>query len=375
MAILTRDRVRPSPAPKPIRPDALCGLLVGTAVGDALGLPLEGVPRRLTIGLAGERPRHGFLFGRGMVSDDTEHAALTLRALAASGGDGRAFRSCLASELRFWFAAMPPGIGLATLKACARLCVGVSPERSGSPSAGNGAAMRAPVIGAAFPADEKLRHELVRISTLATHTDPRAWTSARALADLAAASVARGFPPPAADIRGMLVLPGDGKGWTKAVDAMLASLAGGGSTLDYALAVAGPWGVTGFVEHSVPVAMHAYLRHGSDFEGMMSAVLACGGDTDSVAALAGALFGAAWGDEAIPHHLSAGILDWPWNAASLRRLARSCRRRLDRKAAAIPRRPFLPLVLGRNLFLLAAAMVLVAARVPANLLDLRRLGR
>jgi ADP-ribosylglycohydrolase len=67
------------------RTDTLTGVLLGTAVGDALGLPREGLsPRRARRLFGGPPLRHRLVFGRGMVSDDTEHACVTAQALLRS---------------------------------------------------------------------------------------------------------------------------------------------------------------------------------------------------------------------------------------------------------------------------------------------------
>lgn len=65
---------------------AILGCLIGTAVGDALGLPYEGISPRRAVKLLGPPTRFRFLFGRGMVSDDTEHTVLVAEALIESGG-------------------------------------------------------------------------------------------------------------------------------------------------------------------------------------------------------------------------------------------------------------------------------------------------
>jgi ADP-ribosyl-[dinitrogen reductase] hydrolase len=52
--------------------EKLAGVLLGAAVGDALGLPREGLSRRRAARLYGPGPlRHRFLLGHGMVSDHT----------------------------------------------------------------------------------------------------------------------------------------------------------------------------------------------------------------------------------------------------------------------------------------------------------------
>ncbi|HET6423428.1 MAG TPA: ADP-ribosylglycohydrolase family protein, partial [Planctomycetaceae bacterium] len=122
---------------------SVIGCLLGTAVGDALGLAYEGLPRQRAAKLLGPPDRFR-LFGRwGLVSDDTEHACLVAQSVIASGCNPQQFERQLARRLRSWFLMLPAGIGLATLKACLKLCIGLSPSRSGVRSAGNGAAMRA----------------------------------------------------------------------------------------------------------------------------------------------------------------------------------------------------------------------------------------
>src|SRR5438128_2167041 len=82
--------------------DRIAGVILGTAVGEALGLPREGLSRRRAARLFGDPPlRHRFLFGRGMVSDDTEHTCMTSQALLHAADDVDAFARSLAWRLRF----------------------------------------------------------------------------------------------------------------------------------------------------------------------------------------------------------------------------------------------------------------------------------
>src|SRR5690606_2060675 len=111
----------------------------------------------------------------------TEHACMTAQALIASGGDPALFRRDLARRLRWWLAALPAGVGLATARSVGKLWLGVSPERSGVHSAGNGPAMRAPVIGVYARGLDELA-ALTDASTRITHTDQRAIDGARAVA-------------------------------------------------------------------------------------------------------------------------------------------------------------------------------------------------
>lgn len=77
------------------RAERLIGCLIGTAVGDSLLLPAEGLSRKAIARRFTGRPRHRLIFGRGMISDDTEHAFLTAQALLVADGDPqRSARPC-----------------------------------------------------------------------------------------------------------------------------------------------------------------------------------------------------------------------------------------------------------------------------------------
>lgn len=117
-------------------------ILLGTAVGDSLGLPAEGLSaRRIKRRWPGPW-RHRFVCGQGMVSDDTEHTVFVAQCLAESPDDSEDFQRKLAWKLRLWLFCLPAGIGFATLRAILKLWLGFPPSRSGVFSAGNGPAMR-----------------------------------------------------------------------------------------------------------------------------------------------------------------------------------------------------------------------------------------
>jgi ADP-ribosylglycohydrolase len=163
-----------SPVASSERADRLCGLLLGTAVGDALGLPREGLSRQRAARIHGAGTlRHRFVLGRGMLSDDTEHACMAAQALLAAPASEALFARSLAWRLRGWLLAVPPAVGWGTLRSIGKLWLGFSPQRSGVGSAGNGPAMRAPVLGACLARTDRIG-PLVRASTRITHTDPRA---------------------------------------------------------------------------------------------------------------------------------------------------------------------------------------------------------
>src|SRR6187549_2768922 len=128
--------------------DRLAGVLLGTALGDALGLVCEGMSAKRIARRFGRLDRYHLLGRTGYVSDDTEQSALVAQSLAKFPADpdrcARAFRRSLVG----WFWRLPWGVGLATVRSCFRIMLGFS--RTGVRSAGNGSAMRAAVIGAVF---------------------------------------------------------------------------------------------------------------------------------------------------------------------------------------------------------------------------------
>ncbi len=175
----------------------LTGALLGTAVGDALGLPFEGMSRRRVRATLGEGPlSHRFYFGRGMVSDDTEHACMVARALIESD-EPTGFAGAFAWQLRWWLLGLPAGIGFGTLRGILKLWLGFRPEHSGVRSAGNGPAMRAPLLGVYAADDAGKRCLLVHASTRTTHVDPRAEDGAMAVAHAAALAGVAGHRTPA----------------------------------------------------------------------------------------------------------------------------------------------------------------------------------
>lgn len=261
-----------------------------------------------------------------MVSDDTEHACMTAAAFAASGGTPAAFVQELALRMRWWLAALPAGAGLATIRASTRLWLGITPASSGVYSAGSGPAMRSPVLGVLSAHDPARMAQLVRVSTRLTHTDPEAeWG---ALAGAAAAAVAslhpgRSSPDLAGELIHMLapLLPPQSEGFLLLLEGMRESVRGGESTISYADNLGLSRGVSGYICHTVPIALHAWLSFPADYENAVSSVIRCGGDTDTTAALTGSISGAANGVEQIPAQWRKGVLDWPISLRHLERIA------------------------------------------------------
>jgi len=334
----------------------VAGVLLGTAVGDALGLPAEGLSRQRIARRWGGEWRHRFLFGRGMLSDDTEHTLFVAQAILDHPRDVEGFRRSLAWKLRWWLVGLPAGVGMSTLRASFKLWLGWPAHRSGVFSAGNGPAMRAGIIGAAFPEDPERRESYVRASTLITHTDPRALTGSLAVAEFVAAAL-RGPVDPGrmlSDLRG-LADAADTE-WPDLLDRIETSLDRGISVVAFADDLGLEKGVSGYVYHTVPVALFAAMRLPT-YEQALTAVLDLGGDTDTVGAILGALSGAQYGRAEIPDCWLSGIAEWPRTITLLDHVAERLTRQAGSEQPLGRVRYFWPALLPRNLLFLGIVLM------------------
>jgi ADP-ribosylglycohydrolase len=350
------------------RLDRLAGVLLGTAVGDALGLPREGLSARRARRLFGPPPlRHRFLLGRGMVSDDTEHTCLAAQALLRCPNDPAGFGRALAWGLRWWLLRLPAGAGRATVRGTLRLWLGFPPHRSGVFSAGNGPAMRSAVLGVCL-GDEELLRAYVRASTRLTHTDPRAERGALLVA--LAARHGAGHAPGGVDAAAYLA----GARQAAQGDAELLGLldrldehrARGATAADLADALGLGRGVSGYVYHTVPLSLYCWLRSPADFRRAVEEVIALGGDADTTGAITGALVGATAGARAIPPDWQAGLIDWPLSVRWLRALAGRLAEQFPPQGPATALRPlrlFWPGLLPRNLLFLLVVLAHVGRRL------------
>jgi ADP-ribosylglycohydrolase len=290
-----------------------------------------------------------------MWSDDTEHTIFVAQALLSESRDAAAFQRCLAWKLRLWLLGLPAGVGLATLRSILKLWVGFPPARSGVFSAGNGPAMRSAIIGAYFHDNPELRRAFVSASTRLTHTDPRAETAAMAVAEAAAWAVDANQPM--TDLLARLARLGDDPEWKGILWKLEQALGRGDSVSSFADELGLAEGVSGYSYHSVPVALHAWLRSIGDYREAMLSALNCGGDTDTVGAICGALAGASGEGDNIPPEWRDSIVEWPRSAKTLTEISR---RLADQKLGgpiAGPVAYFWPGLILRNLIFLVTVLV------------------
>lgn len=322
---------------------ALEGLLLGQALGDALGFVVEARPPSvaaayvqecLQSGRAGAQARPGFSFGQ--YTDDTQLARELLRSLDEAGG----WRPDLfARRVAALFAdGADVGAGPGSRAAAKRLLRGVPWQEAGTPPpyAGNGSAMRAGPLGVLF-ADDPARLRLVaREQSRVTHLDPRCVAGAVAVAGAAALALRPGpverdrFVATLADWAGQEEPTVGGAirqvgGWIDAPpQAAAEALQRAGLDPAHDL---GRQGISAFVIPSVAWSLYAFLRHPDDYWAAVCTAIAVGGDTDTMGAIAGALAGARNGTAALPTGWVSRVHDrGAWGAAELGALARRCGR-------------------------------------------------
>jgi ADP-ribosylglycohydrolase len=84
-------------------------------------------------------------------------------------------------------------------------------------------------------------------------------------------------------------------------------------------------GVSPFVTSSVAWSLYAFLRSPDDYWETICTAIAVGGDTDTLAAMAGAMAGARLGPDALPGPMLDRLTDaGAWAAPELAQLAREC---------------------------------------------------
>ena len=321
------------------RGDRLAGALLGQALGDALGFVVEAEPPEvarayvddcLRAGRAAERSSAHYPFGQ--YSDDTQLARELLRSFQEQQRwDPAAFALRVAHLFRD---RREVGAGRGTRTAALRLLMGVHWSEAGTPApyAGNGSAMRAGPLGLLF-ADDGAVSRAAREQSRITHLDPRCaagavavsravWLAARGapmephgfLEDLAAA-VEPDDLSVAGAIRGLVP-------WV-ALDPIPAARRLHESGLD--CAHHGWQGISAFVTPSVLWSLYAFLHSPDDYWETICTAIGVGGDTDTMAAMAGAMSGARLGPAGLPDGLLGRLNDrGEWGAEALSGLARGC---------------------------------------------------
>ncbi len=266
--------------------ESIIGCIVGGAIGDAIGVPYEGIKPgiNLTGDLAPDR-----------LSDDTQMTLATCEAIVQSGVDPET----IAKTFSEWYQADRfSGIGASTYAALDALANGAHwaiAGRTGEYAAGNGAAMRiAPLAYHVDLEDRQTIRDVVRI----THHNDDAYVGALAVLHAISlrdqldhriiAKLSLELPDTA--VRDRLQIYADSERKISDIGAKL--------------------GASGYVVDSVPLAIYAASKvHVLGFERMIRELILAGGDTDTTCSIAGQIAGSAIGHCGLPQHFIAALPD------------------------------------------------------------------
>ncbi len=209
---------------------------------------------------------------------------------------------------------MPAGIGYGTLRAILKLWLGFTLDRSGVFSAGNGPTMRSAILGVCYGDDPEKLRELVRASTRLTHTDPKAEFGALAVAIASYLSSRQSNVSPQNYYETLQNLLGvEATEFLELIEHSCDSVNAQQTTEQFAATLGLEQGISGYVYHTVPVVIHAWLTHQQDYPGAILGIIRCGGDTDTTAAILGGIIGASVGEGGIPKLWLQGLWEWPRN--------------------------------------------------------------
>lgn len=293
--------------------DRAAGVLLGEACGDALGVPYE-----MAAPPVGEAVMKGGGLGPyepGEWSDDTQMTLCVAR-VAATGADltGPDALDAVAEAFMAWFAGGATDVGIQT-----RVVLNEAESLKGRPherlatsafllhaqtglTAGNGALMRTSVVGICAVDDRERTAEGARAITRLTHHDPLAADSSVLWTEAIRVAVTEGR----LDLEGGLdlVTPEHRDRWRAWIDAATgtdpATFVHNGFTVT---ALQAAWAAITSSDRGDASPMH--LQRG------LQAAVRAGHDTDTVAAIAGALLGARYGASAVPTQWRRMVHGWP----------------------------------------------------------------
>ena len=276
--------------------DKLAGCLVGGAIGDAMGLPYEGR----------EGPLQYSSPETWTVSDDTQLTLATCEAIVNEGGVSP---ESIAEAMCAWFReGRVTGIGASTLKALRELDAGghwALVGRRGEMAAGNGAAMRVAPLGFMLNPNEKHDRVMLRDICRITHHNEEAYVGALAVVAVIhiAAFERHGLGPSLLDDIHRLLPDSNVRDRILQLRAFIK-----GNTIQDC---GKQFGASGYVVDSVPLALAAatFLPI-LGFQGVLEAVIECGGDTDTTASIAGQIAGTASGFGKLPTGLVSQLEDY-----------------------------------------------------------------
>jgi ADP-ribosylglycohydrolase len=283
--------------------DRVRGCLGLAALGDAAGEPVEERTRAELVGYGDPLERLRSRRGGVAVTDDTGQLEALARALVASGGE--LTEEAWHAALLEWYRSSPTAARAGpTTRA---MLEGGAPPDDGRVGVTNGSAMRAAPCGLVHPGDPEAAVRLAWLTSRPTHDTQVAAAAAGAIAAGVAAALRPGCgveEVTEACVLGAALGAREGRGLALprvqgrielALDAARAA-----HDLDDALErIEAAVGTSLLAVESVPAAVGVLAAAGGDPAEAVSAGVRIGGDTDTIAAMAGALAGALHGHAAL----------------------------------------------------------------------------
>jgi len=282
--------------------------LIGVALGDMMGLYYEGLSAKSIAKKEDDFLAPQLLLGKGVFSDDTEHSVIVAQCLTESFDDLERFEQLLRKRLQKWLFSLPAGVGFATLRGVVR---SFFISQSGVFSAGNAPAMRAHLIGLLYGDDNKLK-KFVKVNTYITHTDPKAYFGA-----LVVAKASYLFAKHQEDRLWVWIEKNiQDREFQTLISQVRKHLHI--TTKEFAKVLGVEQGVSGYIYHTLPIALHSAYRHKDNLKAAIVTVIECGGDTDTVAAITGGIVGSRGGE--LPQKWIECIADYPINQKFMQKL-------------------------------------------------------
>ncbi len=282
--------------------DKFIGCMLGTHVGDALGMPVEGYDYKTIEEQYGElREMLDARMGVGTYTDDTEMMIGIAESLVeCKGFNGRDMAD------RFVKLYDPErGYGGGTVRALSLIKEGIdwnfAGERVfGGGSFGNGSSMRIASIGAFYYDKSDDLRKIAYESSNITHAHPYGKEGA-ALQAFAVAKAINSDPLEELDKQSFVsdlirFVSAEGKLYKAKLKHIKELLE---SEPDKA-EVINRLGNDSSAPNSVPTAIYSFISHSHDFEDSVSYAVSLGGDTDTIGAMTGAISGAYHGKKGIP---------------------------------------------------------------------------
>jgi poly(ADP-ribose) glycohydrolase ARH3 len=192
-------------------------------------------------------------------------------------------------------------------------------------SQGNGDAMRVAPVGLAYFRNARKAAAVARESSRPTHSHPLAYQGASLQAvAVALATAAHDRLDPTAFLQSLREtlahfsdLMQDTSTFAAALDAIEHGMARGATCAEMSDTLG--TGVT--AQESVPIAIYCFLNHAARYADVIRHAVFIGGDTDTIACMAGAISGAYLGVDAIPPAWRGAIREDRWSADAIEQLA------------------------------------------------------